>query len=131
MDIFEIKDLIKSDNDKCIICQKGYSLENEVIKLNCSHMFHKECIVRWLIENDNCPLCKEYCFEEPDFGEILFFFRKEFHGNILDLKNLWLREENYDDFLRRVINNDYVENDYIPSNYSLASYDNTEEEGFI
>jgi len=127
MDIFEIKELIKSDNDKCIICQKGYDVENEVMRLNCSHLFHKECIIRWLIENDSCPLCKEYCFEEPDFAEILFFFRKEFHGNCLQLRNLWLTEENFDDFLRRVVNDDYDEIDYNPNIYNMPILDSNED----
>ena len=99
MDIYEIKALIKSDNDKCIICQQGYKVENEVLKLKCSHLFHKECIVRWLIENNKCPMCKEYCFEEPYFNEM------QDEDSYLQLRNLWLRE-NLDRFLMRRFEDD-------------------------
>ena len=128
---FEIKDLIKDNNDKCIICQKGYNVEIEVIRLNCSHLFHKECIIRWFIKNDSCPLCKEYCFEEPDLSDILcdalFNFRKEYHGNYLQIRELYFRSENFDDFLRRVANDEYVEIDYNPNNYNLPSFDSNED----
>jgi hypothetical protein len=68
--IFPIDDNIEISNikiskstiynqDKCIICLgdlKGYAY-----KLICDHLYHEECIVRWLNENtnNNCPICRK------------------------------------------------------------------------
>tara|TARA_Y100000389_G_C17286815_1_gene425894 strand:+ start:93 stop:803 length:711 start_codon:yes stop_codon:yes gene_type:complete len=41
-------------NDTCPIC-----LENDDLNfvLNCGHGFHKDCISKWILKNDRCPLC--------------------------------------------------------------------------
>lgn len=61
--------LVESDLNsvkECCICLEDNSLEQS-IKLNCNHIFHKECIKKWYNEvktnyqyklNFNCPLCK-------------------------------------------------------------------------
>ncbi|CAG9327912.1 unnamed protein product [Blepharisma stoltei] len=46
-------------NDVCSVCTFEFQ-EGDVIKvLPCyeSHTFHKDCIDRWLIQKDSCPLC--------------------------------------------------------------------------
>ena len=41
----------------CIICQHDIYLD--VIRtLQCSHIFHVECIDRWFTENNKCPQCR-------------------------------------------------------------------------
>jgi len=49
--------IFKSDmlNSTCPICLED---ENMTIKLPCNHWFHKECILDWFKESDNCPLCR-------------------------------------------------------------------------
>lgn len=57
-----IKDNI--EEEICSIClEKLYSEEDiesnyDIIQLNCKHMFHKECLDPWIVNNKNCPLCK-------------------------------------------------------------------------
>ena len=49
------------ENEDCSIClEKLYDQENnkEIISLECNHLFHKECVDPWIINNRNCPLCK-------------------------------------------------------------------------
>jgi len=52
------------DNDNCSICLENlYSEEdlesnNDIIELNCKHMFHKKCLDPWVNEHKKCPLCK-------------------------------------------------------------------------
>ena len=51
-------------DEPCSICLEPLydkeDLENNkpVISLRCNHMFHKECIDPWVINNKCCPLCK-------------------------------------------------------------------------
>lgn len=44
--------------ETCTICYDTYEQNNKIIKLPCEHYFHSECIKRWFVESNNCPLCK-------------------------------------------------------------------------
>ncbi|KAL0446267.1 UNVERIFIED_CONTAM: E3 ubiquitin-protein ligase [Sesamum latifolium] len=44
--------------ESCSICLEGFSDGGRGTRLPCSHMFHENCIVRWLRENHVCPLCR-------------------------------------------------------------------------
>ena len=53
------KENVEKLRDLCAICTEGF-LEGETVRvLPCaeSHNFHKDCIDRWLIQKDACPLC--------------------------------------------------------------------------
>ena len=64
-----ISNLNNDDNDEtCTICLER--LDNNIIKLECTHIFHTYCINSWTFENinskrrinSNCPICKRsYC----------------------------------------------------------------------
>jgi hypothetical protein len=42
----------------CIICQIDYMNDDEIIKLECDHIYHKECIHKWFTYNYICPYCR-------------------------------------------------------------------------
>lgn len=42
----------------CCICLINYEDEDELRELTCSHLFHKDCVDKWLKINATCPLCK-------------------------------------------------------------------------
>ncbi|KAL2253682.1 uncharacterized protein LOC105168666 [Sesamum indicum] len=44
--------------ESCSICLEGFSNGGRGTRLPCSHMFHENCILRWLRENHVCPLCR-------------------------------------------------------------------------
>ena len=44
--------------DTCSICLYGYKVDEKLVKLNCSHIYHKECIFDWFKKSRNCPLCR-------------------------------------------------------------------------
>ena len=49
------------NNDiKCPICFNNIINNEEIRKTSCDHIYHKECIDKWLIEfNNSCPICKK------------------------------------------------------------------------
>jgi Ring finger domain len=50
----------------CSICLDGYKTGETICrsKMNeCHHIFHQECIVEWMIDNDVCPLCRTNLME--------------------------------------------------------------------
>lgn len=56
LDVIELTEDIDTD---CSICIEGLVKGNEVIKLNCNHYFHKDCIRSHLLNYDyKCPLCR-------------------------------------------------------------------------
>mmetsp|Transcript_9533 Transcript_9533/g.11074 ORF Transcript_9533/g.11074 Transcript_9533/m.11074 type:complete len:239 (-) Transcript_9533:233-949(-) len=46
----------------CPICMDDYEPGDEICwskNKNCHHAFHLDCMVNWLMNNDDCPLCRE------------------------------------------------------------------------
>ncbi|CAK7353522.1 unnamed protein product [Dovyalis caffra] len=44
--------------DLCHICPQEYSYGDPVVKTPCSHIFHGNCLTRWLSKAHNCPICR-------------------------------------------------------------------------
>ena len=36
------------------------SNDNKVVRAfpECQHMYHQECLIKWFMENDTCPMCR-------------------------------------------------------------------------
>jgi hypothetical protein len=48
-----------SESNECQVCTEEFNKDDEIKKLNCSHIFHKDCIKPWLCEESNkCPVCR-------------------------------------------------------------------------
>ncbi|KAL8130212.1 hypothetical protein V2J09_019367 [Rumex salicifolius] len=43
---------------KCSICQEEYERDDEIGRLECSHVYHIQCIKQWLARRNACPVCK-------------------------------------------------------------------------
>lgn len=57
--IIENNKIIKKLEDRnCTICSEDYLNYDKVIILLCNHHFHADCIVKWLILKNNCPICR-------------------------------------------------------------------------
>ncbi|KAK7255314.1 hypothetical protein RIF29_28721 [Crotalaria pallida] len=50
--------LISGEDAVCCICLAKYVDDDELRELPCFHVFHVECIDKWLKINASCPLCK-------------------------------------------------------------------------
>ncbi|XP_067949813.1 E3 ubiquitin-protein ligase Arkadia-like [Watersipora subatra] len=47
-----------SSNEKCTICISEYKTSEHVRRLPCLHLFHRDCVDRWLNSNKRCPMCR-------------------------------------------------------------------------
>lgn len=51
--------VISQESDrKCTICQEEYVEEDELGRLDCGHGYHTICIKQWLLQKNQCPVCK-------------------------------------------------------------------------
>lgn len=49
---------------ECSICLDKIKT-NDYFKTKCNHTFHHKCAINWLIENDNCPICRHSLNKKP------------------------------------------------------------------
>ncbi|KAF7843308.1 E3 ubiquitin-protein ligase [Senna tora] len=49
---------ISVEDAVCCICLAKYADDDELRELPCFHVFHVECVDKWLKINASCPLCK-------------------------------------------------------------------------
>ena len=58
--VSKIKDISKLDEDKkkCCICLENFIINDETMILPCIHIFHSNCIKKWLKRQNICPICK-------------------------------------------------------------------------
>ncbi|XVF25040.1 hypothetical protein REPUB_Repub13aG0179500 [Reevesia pubescens] len=50
--------VISGEDAVCCICLAKYADNDELRELPCIHIFHVECVDKWLKINASCPLCK-------------------------------------------------------------------------
>lgn len=51
---------------ECSICLDYYKAKETVCWAkndDCDHIFHQDCIVQWLVDHDDCPLCRSNLLE--------------------------------------------------------------------
>ena len=61
LDEFQFKHLKKYSalkEDKCPICLQKYKGADIIKEFPCKHIFHKNCLFKWLKKSNLCPLCK-------------------------------------------------------------------------
>ncbi|EWS73495.1 RING-H2 zinc finger protein (macronuclear) [Tetrahymena thermophila SB210] len=46
----------------CTICSDECGLQEKVVQLKCLHIFHSECIRKWLLQQRYCPNCRDQVF---------------------------------------------------------------------
>ena len=53
----------KSDSETCTICIEDIHAGNRIKTLECKHVFHKNCINKWLKTKSTCPNCNADVYE--------------------------------------------------------------------
>ena len=60
----ESKKILLEESNECSICLENININisinlEEIIKTDCSHYFHKECLKKWFLsKSSSCPLCR-------------------------------------------------------------------------
>lgn len=44
--------------EPCAVCTEAYESAETVLKLPCQHVYHSECLLRWLRSHASCPTCR-------------------------------------------------------------------------
>jgi hypothetical protein len=57
--------------DNCVICLENISPPETIAMTDCNHLFHRDCMVTWIINTPSCPLCRRFVTCIPDHGNIL------------------------------------------------------------
>ena len=47
-----------SQVERCTICLCEYEEQEDVRRLPCMHLFHRDCVDQWLPTNKRCPICR-------------------------------------------------------------------------
>ena len=51
--------IIKSNKD-CCICLEDFNTKNKIVKLECKHIFHIECLFETIKFKNSCPMCRRH-----------------------------------------------------------------------
>ena len=51
-------DLPKNNLVNCPICMEDVD-HRDAFALQCSHVFHRNCVMKWLNQKKECPICRE------------------------------------------------------------------------
>jgi hypothetical protein len=60
----------EQEESTCVICLEAFHVGEHVswshVSVKCSHVFHKDCILLWLVDrkNDDCPSCRSIIVKE-------------------------------------------------------------------
>eukprot|EP00602_Paraphysomonas_sp_CaronLab_P013817 CAMPEP_0185041584 /NCGR_PEP_ID=MMETSP1103-20130426/41079_1 /TAXON_ID=36769 /ORGANISM="Paraphysomonas bandaiensis, Strain Caron Lab Isolate" /LENGTH=458 /DNA_ID=CAMNT_0027581385 /DNA_START=209 /DNA_END=1586 /DNA_ORIENTATION=+ len=59
------------EQPSCPICSEDYATAEQVMKLPCSHLYHKPCVMPWLEAKRTCPICRfELLNEVPEKSDL-------------------------------------------------------------
>ena len=46
------------EDESCVICQEEYEKEEKIGFLDCGHEYHADCLKKWLLRENVCPICR-------------------------------------------------------------------------
>lgn len=49
---------IEEENDECTICFDKMSVGDAAMRIPCGHLFHEDCVRKWLESSNMCPVCR-------------------------------------------------------------------------
>uniref|UniRef100_A0A1A9VZI9 RING-type domain-containing protein n=1 Tax=Glossina brevipalpis TaxID=37001 RepID=A0A1A9VZI9_9MUSC len=53
------RETTNDDDTSCSVCLNEFQVPATVCELSCKHIFHQECIRKWLELKRTCPLCRK------------------------------------------------------------------------
>lgn len=62
-------------NDECAICLSEFREGEEIMQTKrveiCNHVFHKDCLMAWLDNHNQCPMCRHEMVTQDDMTETI------------------------------------------------------------
>ena len=94
----EEKEEEKEEKEGCIICLDDISIASissntNLLKLECGHRYHKDCINTWLKKRSICPLCIKTVIPVPD-NQVSVFPRSDRSDNEMGMSVNEMRSNN-------------------------------------
>ncbi|KEH38657.1 putative transcription factor C2H2 family [Medicago truncatula] len=68
--------------DACMICQEEFKIQEKIGILQCKHGYHVDCIIKWLMIKNICPICKLEALTDGEKNKshgIYDFFMHAYH----------------------------------------------------
>ena len=119
------KDIQIPDDNKCPI--SFTELDSFAVITKCKHCFNLKYIVKWLIDKDDCPICRNKIssnelkfFKENDFNMIYELIIKQ--GYIIICDELWYRSFPKKEKIIHEL--DFIENSIKNTNYKIFNLSN-------
>jgi len=92
--LLEHNNNVNINNNICVVCLENVT-KKDFIKTNCKHYYHLECLYKWFIHNNNCPICRssinennnylcQYCFIHNNDNSIVDSFGFYSHEECID-----------------------------------------------
>ena len=44
--------------EDCCICLNHYDVNSVIVRIPCNHIYHRECIHKWMLRRRTCPFCR-------------------------------------------------------------------------
>lgn len=54
----------------CVICLDGMKSEEEIVATKCGHIYHFDCLNKWIFKSNTCPECRSTLPEGRPFSRI-------------------------------------------------------------
>ena len=61
---YDPKKNYEKNQNCCVICMEEFKEKDEIRELDCKHIFHKNCIDKWLTEHKKCPIDNHEIYAE-------------------------------------------------------------------
>jgi hypothetical protein len=71
-------------NFDCSICYNEFTKDEESIKLKCNHIYHSDCIKKWVSTSSTCPMCR-YNILECDKCDGSGIISYQFNGTVIPI----------------------------------------------
>ena len=118
--------------DICSICLNNIKDNDETLKLECGHTFHKKCAIHWFRSphsSGNCPLCQHNPHGKKNNKQFFYYMNNEMLDNRFKLveKKFYKNEKNIEKNLEK---NNLIYQKYLDKNTELDSM-KKEEKKFV